>query len=613
MPNLSPTGLEPDDVAHLNSRRLRRLARWHNSVAGSDDGRPWWPAAIRRLPLEQRIELAEDAEYHQHWMRGEQLRVADDVAYFVEGYGSIRPERAGAVPIPFELWPLVEAAAELCVGARTQREVLELFVREQIVVVLKARQLGLTWLALHYALWMMGYNPELPRARVLALSKKEDDATDLLGRMRGISKLLPPYLRIPEDRETRGSLSRYKLQGRGSARSLVSNPDAPRSEQADVFLWDEAAFARNRSFDDTWQAALPTLGDHGKAILISTGNGPEETPGDGQGFAITFGKALAAEDGMVAVFLPDAVNPQRTDAWRERRARKFVSQASFEAEHPQTVDQALQGKQGDKVYPLAGIAAAAKLGIEFDERLREGDLPLPTGLSDGLIDPGLDWGVYTHLLTIWELEGGGIYVPPGAVASFNEEVSDKTLQYIRNVRELVQEPYSDGGLTPRLGQARFDAAGIEQMRTFIGLVQGGLPDAKTGEVFPVRPDVQRSWDMVRVQHPTVPRRIRTLAVPFNKYKAETMEYLTWLFNRSARAVQGGPRWGIIVISPTNKELLRQLRGLEYEDDGSGRIVKYDDHGPDALVAGGAPIAAANRARIGPQDDDADALREQRAA
>lgn len=586
----------------MRERRLRRLARFHALIQGDDDGRAWWPLAIRRLPLAQRLDMAEDGAYMDHWAEAERRRADADMPYFVEAYGHVAAAVQGAPPIPFKLWPPVESAAERCIGARCQREVLEAFLAENLLVVLKARQLGLTWLALHFAYWLMARNPETPRAKVLALSKKEDDATKLLRRLRRINALLPPYMALAEDKDTRGSLTRYKLAGRGECQSLVSNPDAARSEQADLFLWDEAAFTRNQGFEDTWTAAESTLGDFGRAILISTGNGSEEVPGDGQGFAQLFGKALVGEDGMRAIFLPDDVHPARNEEWAQRARKRYLTEERFQAEHPLVVSEALQGKQGAKVYPLDGIAAAAQLGAEFDARLAAGKLPAPTGVADGMLAVGIDWGQFSHMLPVWELEDGGLYIPPGEHASFAMEVSEKSGAFLDGVRELVQSNGDGKKLWPPIGVARFDAAGVEQMRSFVNYVVA-------------RPKVREAWVVRRSRSPRVPLRLKLTPVPFGAepksgggtrrgtYKSESIEYLRFLFGRSRQAVQGGERWGIIAISPRNKELLRQLRGLEFLDDGTGRIKKADDHGPDALIAGVAPIAAEHRDRLPAPDED----------
>src|ERR1700722_12228946 len=62
----------------------------------------------------------------------------------------------------------------------------------RLVVVLKARQLGLTWLVLAFALWLMLFHPI---ATVLLFSRRDDEAADLLAvRLHGMYDRLPAWL-----------------------------------------------------------------------------------------------------------------------------------------------------------------------------------------------------------------------------------------------------------------------------------------------------------------------------------------------------------------------------------------------------------------------------------
>ena len=94
------------------------------------------------------------------------------------------------------------------------------------LVVLKARQLGLTWVGLHYAVWLMTHAPGALSAVVLALSQNGDYAKALLTRGRGIHERLPAFLRFEEDPATRSSKSEWRLQGRGYMRVNLGCPRA---------------------------------------------------------------------------------------------------------------------------------------------------------------------------------------------------------------------------------------------------------------------------------------------------------------------------------------------------------------------------------------------------
>ena len=98
--------------------------------------------------------------------------------YFIENFVKIEDRDSVELIIPFTLWD-------------AQRGVLVQFLTERLLQVLKARQLGLTWLALAYCAWNMifkkGYS-------ALVLSKTDDDAKELTRRMVFILRHLPPWM-----------------------------------------------------------------------------------------------------------------------------------------------------------------------------------------------------------------------------------------------------------------------------------------------------------------------------------------------------------------------------------------------------------------------------------
>jgi hypothetical protein len=197
---------------------------------------------------------------------------------------------------------------------------------------------------------------------------------------------------------------------------------------------------------------------------------------------------------------------------------------------------------GEWVYDQDGIDAAEALG-----RLLDGNPPEPSG---GRIDLGIDWGESTHAVTIWPLERGGIYVT-AELALESEEPTASTARMLR---------MAEGTGWP-LEQACYDAAGVQSMRTFTATARRTHPD------------------------------LRTMKIPFSKYKVETIGYLRRLFERTA----AGESTEVIAISPTRCPiLLEQLRNLQWKDPDLYKVEKGDDHGPDALIAGAAPIAARKR-------------------
>ena len=91
----------------------------------------------------------------------------EDLVYFASHYCYFEDRDAEGVVIPFSPW---EEQKKALLSIRDNR--LNLF--------LKARQVGITWVALIYCAWEMIYNPGYT---VLALSKTKYDANELVRRL----------------------------------------------------------------------------------------------------------------------------------------------------------------------------------------------------------------------------------------------------------------------------------------------------------------------------------------------------------------------------------------------------------------------------------------------
>lgn len=593
----TPAGLLAEDVERLSTAEITLLNAWHATVAGDDDGRPWWPRAVRSLTIEARLGLAGDEDRSMAWQELELRRCVSDVRYMVSAYGHVQPEEGP--PIPFDLWP-------------EQADALDAIVGNLRVVILKARQLGLTWLALHFAYHLMRFEPRTPNAKVLALSKTGEDAKKLLQRIRKVNDLMPPHLRLREDVETRQSNTRFKLEGRGEAISLMSTPAAARSETATLAIVDEFAHIRNRQAGPTVTALNPTLGSRGRAIYIFTGNGPAEAVGDGQAAARLWERAQSGDVDIAHVFLPDSVHPDRTDEWRARKRGEFLTEEEFLQEHPETPEDALAGQQGTKVYPTAGINAAVALGREYDELLAAGRMPPPAGAlgrdgrQSGLISCH-DWGEMSALLCLWPLEGGGLYVTPGEVVPQRAplEPGQTTRIFHENLLAagVQRARRTEGGgwlVEPPLVDAAYDAAGVQSERTFFSTVTSAVHERTPDVPQPTWPGLPLLMQWAHERRGTAVG-IHTVKVPFGKLKDQSKNYLKRLFTRTAelRARRDSGEQvamaGVIAISPRCENLIRQLRGLELKDDGSGKIEKGEDHAPDALLAGAAKFSMRWRA------------------
>lgn len=171
-------------------------------------------------------------------------------AYFINNFCSLRSSNQGRVP--FTLFPYQEI-------------VLQQFLSHPFNIILKCRQMGLSWLVAAYALWMILFFED---KRVLMISIKDLTAKALLKKVKVLYRSLPEFLQFEV---TEDNTAKFCLCTGGEIESVPSSEEAGRSDALSLLIMDEAAFIRH--FRKIWQSAYPTLSTGGSAIVLSTPNG----------------------------------------------------------------------------------------------------------------------------------------------------------------------------------------------------------------------------------------------------------------------------------------------------------------------------------------------------
>ncbi len=299
--------------------------------------------------------------------RVEWLLCRTSAAHFLNHYAHVHnPDQGGWVP--FRLWPRQEAA-------------LSEMERAQHLIVLKARQLGLTWLCLGYALWRALCHPP---AAVLLFSRREAEARHLLHRLRGMHDRLPPGL---QSHALRRAACRWELSNGSTVFAFPTS--GARSYTGTLAIVDEADFVPDLAA--FLNSVKPTVDAGGQLFLIST---PDKArplspfkrlyraaAAPAQGDALEKSRAGA---GYRAVFLPWHAHPGRTYAWylrvqAELRAQRG-SDDDLHQEYPATPEEAL------RLRALAARLSPVTVAAVLDERppLPHADLPanLPGEQSD---------------------------------------------------------------------------------------------------------------------------------------------------------------------------------------------------------------------------------------
>jgi hypothetical protein len=273
-------------------------------------------------------------------------------AHFAGRYCQVLSETAGASAdwIPFDLWP-------------AQRDVARQFQEHRLLVVLKARQLGLTWLALAFGLWHVLLHPV---ATVLLFSKRDDEATDLLTRLKGMHQRLPPWLRARRVVTDNG----HEWGLANGSRVLAFPTTAGDSYTATLAVVDEADLVPD--LDRLLRAVKPATDAKGRLLLISRvdKSKPESA------FKRIYRAAKQGQTDWVPVFLPWSARPDRDAAWYESQQKDVLARtgslddlheqypaADTEALTPRTLDKRLAPAWLHQCYqeqaPLADLPAGA--------------------------------------------------------------------------------------------------------------------------------------------------------------------------------------------------------------------------------------------------------------
>lgn len=267
--------------------------------------------------------------------QAEWLTCAESPIYFIDRYIWIEDATARTWR-PFALWP-------------AQAQTLRTIFNNLLAIILKARQLGMTWLVLGYALWLMLFRPS---ATILLFSKRDDESINLLDvRLKGMYQRLPQWMRV-RDVET-DSKHEWRLSNGSTAYAFPTTGGD--SYTATLAIVDEADLVPD--LGKLLSAVKPTIDAGGQLILLSRvdKDKPESE------FKAIYRAAKQKLNGWAAVFLPWSARPGRDAAWyadirRDVETRTGALDELFE-QYPATDAEALAGRTLSKRIPPEHLAA----------------------------------------------------------------------------------------------------------------------------------------------------------------------------------------------------------------------------------------------------------------
>lgn len=253
------------------------------------------------------------------------IACAESPLYFTNEYVEIEDAIARRW-IPFKLWS-------------AQARTLKTFQTERLIVVLKARQIGLTWLALSYALWLMIFHPA---ATVLLFSKRDDEAIELLERLKGMYHRLPVWMRARA--VVVDNAHEFALSNGSRAKSFPTT--AGDSYTASLVIGDEFDLVTNQ--DKLLRSVQPAIDNGGQMILLSRPDKDRPLTR----FKKTYRSAKVGLTNWVAVFLPWFVHPGRDAAWYAAKQVEILENTGSKDElfeqYPSTDAEALAARTLNK-------------------------------------------------------------------------------------------------------------------------------------------------------------------------------------------------------------------------------------------------------------------------
>ncbi|MEP7357656.1 MAG: hypothetical protein ABI847_10485 [Anaerolineales bacterium] len=253
--------------------------------------------------------------------------------------------------MPFLLWP-------------AQVEVLWALMTQRLIIILKARQLGISWICCWYALWLCLFqNGKV----VLLFSKGQPEANELLRRILALYDRLPDWMRDAAPALIKRNTTAAEWANGSHVLSLPASPNAGSGYTASLVILDEAA---KLLFADALFAALkPTIDAGGQLIVLSS------ALGIGNLFHRLWTKAAAKLNSFTPIFLPWWVRPGRDAAWYAAQLAEYPDPAIVKQEYPSSANEAFLVSGRTRFHPdwIAKQAANLQRGMprtDYPEALR---------------------------------------------------------------------------------------------------------------------------------------------------------------------------------------------------------------------------------------------------
>ncbi len=268
-------------------------------------------------------------------------RVWESFQYFLDEYVWIE-DKEQKTAIKLKLWP-------------SQVGIIGSIICCLLLIILKARQLGLTWLTAAYVLWR---SIKHPLHLTVIISVNEDLSIEFLNRVYFILDRLPEWLYPPVKTRTKQILEFAHEKGLVSTiKSMPTTEMGAQSKTPNILIMDETCM--NRMAMSIYNSSLPGIeAARGQVIIIS--NSIKTGPGWGWTRDL-YVASMKGLNGFKRIFLSWQAHPARPPDFRARMIQSGMDEIDVSEHYPETEAEAIE----------------TALGSYFGDSLKRHNQPVP--------------------------------------------------------------------------------------------------------------------------------------------------------------------------------------------------------------------------------------------
>jgi len=210
----------------------------------------------------------------------------------------------------------------------------------KLLTILKARQLGLTWICAAYVLWYIGTKKN---RLAVVISAKGEWAVEFLERVYFMLHRLPVWM-FPHVKKDITEVLKFKYEdgSESTAKSLSTTEAGAQSKTPDILILDETCW--NPYIGEIFMASKPGIdAAGGRIILIS--NSIKFAPGWGW-TRDTYVESMKGINTFKRIFLPWMARPDRPKNFKEIQLREGFDEDKFSLQYPETEGEAISTLTG---------------------------------------------------------------------------------------------------------------------------------------------------------------------------------------------------------------------------------------------------------------------------